>query len=62
MNYRNLCQKLIELVRKERQQKEALIKDIWRIWNLARREKKLYEDMINELRGSQEESPGRGDN
>jgi hypothetical protein len=62
MNYKSLCQKLIELVRKERQQKEALIKDIWRIWNLARREKKLYQDMINELRESREESRGRGDN
>jgi phage host-nuclease inhibitor protein Gam len=62
MNYRNLCQKLIELVRKERQQKEALIKDIWRIGNLARREKKLYEAMIDELREGQEESRGRGHN
>jgi UDP-2,3-diacylglucosamine pyrophosphatase LpxH len=55
MNYKNLCHKLIQLIRKKRQEKEEIMQDIVRIWRIARKERNLFQEIIDELRERQEE-------
>ena len=55
MNYKRSYQELIQLIRKERQKKEEMMQDIMRIWSVAWKERKLYQELKNELKTSQEE-------
>jgi site-specific DNA-adenine methylase len=62
MNYKRSYQKLIQLISKERQEKEEIMQDIIRIWSVARKERKLYQELKNELKTSQEEVRGTKEN
>jgi site-specific DNA-adenine methylase len=62
MSYKRSYQELIQLIRKERQKKEEMMQDIMRIWSVARKERKLYQELKNELKTSQEEVRGIEEN